>query len=100
MQDVCVKIDFDDLYNKITDDGRELRVIHGGVVEVTYQPVSSARNITLSENPFGTQLPVKPAPAQPDVPPEVEPEPPQDPAAPQDSAAPQDTPVTQVVFII
>jgi len=64
---VCVKKDFDDLYNKITDDGRELRVIHGGVVEVTYQPVPSARNITLQENPFGTPESEKQAPTQQEV---------------------------------
>jgi len=60
---VCVKKDFDDLYNKLTDEGRELKVIHGGVVEVSYQPVTSARNITHVEHPFGVQLPQeKPAP--------------------------------------
>jgi len=63
LQDVCVKKDFDDLYNKIIDDGRELKVIHGGVVEVTYQPVPSVRNNTLSEYPFGTPLQEKQAPA-------------------------------------
>jgi len=62
---VCVKKDFDDLYNKITDDGRELKVIHGGVVEVTYQPVPTARNITLQEYPFGAPEPEKPAPTEP-----------------------------------
>ena len=62
-QDVCVKKDFDDLYNKLTDEGRELKVIHGGVVEVSHQPVTTARNITHIEHPFGVQLPQqKPAP--------------------------------------
>jgi len=58
LQDVCVKKDFDDLYNKMTDGGRQLKVIHGGVVEVTYQPVKTTRDITFADHPFGiTQLP-------------------------------------------
>jgi len=71
LQDVCVKKDFDDLYNKITDEGRELKVVHGGVVEVTYQPLPSARNITLQEYPFGAPLPEKQAPTEQEAPAEA-----------------------------
>ena len=69
---MCVKKDFDDLYYTLTDAGRELKVIHGGVVEVTYQPVPTARNITLKENPFASPVPEKPAPIQQDVAPAPE----------------------------
>ena len=60
---MCVKKDFDDLYYTITDSGRELKVIHGGVIEVSYQPVPTTRHVRLVENPFGIQLPEKQAPA-------------------------------------
>jgi len=72
LQDVCVKKDFDELYNKLGDEGRELKVIHGGVVEVTYQPVPSTRDITLQEFPFGAPPPPPPPPEQPEVPAEHE----------------------------
>ena len=39
----------------MTDEGRELKVIHGGVVELSYQPVRTARAaVTLADHPFGT----------------------------------------------
>jgi len=59
---VCVKKDFDDLYNKIIDgdEPRELTVIHGGVVEVTYQPVRTVRDLTVTEHPFITTQPPQP----------------------------------------
>jgi len=56
VQDVCVKKDFDDLFNEIVDNERELKVIHGGVVEVSYQPVQTARNV-INTNPFIIRLP-------------------------------------------
>jgi len=65
LQDVCVKNDFDDLYIKLTDAGRELKVIHGGVVGVSYQPVTSVRHITNTQHPFGAQALQKPQPQAP-----------------------------------
>jgi len=67
-QDVCVKKDFDDLYSKITDTGREMRVVHGGVVELSYQPVPTARHLALAHHPFGTSpVPEKQTPAEQDA---------------------------------
>ena len=67
VQDVCVKKDFDDLYSKMTEDGaRELQVIHGGVVELSYQPLSTARDLTSTVHPFSTeQAPAPPATDEP-----------------------------------
>ena len=65
-QDVCVKKDFDDLYNKLTDEGRELKIIHGGVVEVSYRPVPTTRNITHTDHPFGVHVPPKKPASEPE----------------------------------
>ena len=64
---MCVKKDFDDLYNSIVDSERQLTVVHGGVVEVAYRPVTTAKDLTLV-HPYSTPLPDKqePAAAQPE----------------------------------
>ena len=63
-----MKKEFEELYNNITDAGRELKVIHGGVVEVAYQPVPSVRDNTLTDNPFIRLLPQPEAPVEQEAP--------------------------------
>ena len=56
--------DFDDLYNSMSDAGRELGVVHGGVVQLGYQPLASARDFTLGAHPFAVKVPPKQATVQ------------------------------------